>query len=67
MSASIIAMKMYVGTLNTMPDSRTPRRFTSIRRKIAAMHKPTVCEMSNGYAEVIAAMPLEIDTATVRM
>jgi hypothetical protein len=67
MSASIMPMKRYVGTLNAMPDSRTPRRFTTINTNTAAMHIATACGPSFGYADVIAAIPLEIDTDTVRM
>ena len=42
-NATIRTMKMYVGTLNAMPDSRTPRRFTSISSTMAAMQMPMVC------------------------
>jgi len=38
-----------------------------MRMKIAAMPRDTVCGTSAGYADVIAAMPPEIETATVRM
>src|SRR3954470_8954816 len=44
----IIAMKTYVGTLNAIPDSRTPRRLTTVSSTTAAMHNDTVCEMSDG-------------------
>ena len=61
-------MKTYVGTLNAIPDSRTPRRLTSIRTTIAPMHDArTRAGISGGYADVIAATPPEIDTETVRM
>src|SRR6478672_3088110 len=65
--AIIITMKTYVGTLNAIPDSRTPRRLTTASSTTAAMHKRTVCCMRDGYADVIAATPPEIDTDTVRM
>ena len=42
-SASIITMKTYVGMLNTAPDSRTPRRLTSISSAIDATQSSTVC------------------------
>ena len=61
------AMNTYVGTLNAIPDSRTPRRFTNASTITAAMHSATACGARRGYADVIAAMPLEIDTETVRM
>ena len=66
-SASITAMNTYVGRLNAAPDSRTPRRFTSIRTMIAQAQRGTVVLARTGYADVIAATPLEIETATVRM
>ena len=42
MSASIIAIKAYVGRLKATPDSRTPRRFTSISKTIATTPMATV-------------------------
>jgi len=63
----MIAMNTYVGTLNAIPDSRTPRRFTAISTTIDASPSATACGMSDGYADVIAAIPLDTDTETVRM
>ena len=65
MSPSIIAMNAYVGMLKAIPDSRTPRRFITIRNRIARTPSATVCVRSDGYADVIAAMPAETDVATV--
>src|SRR4051812_26797700 len=67
MRASIIAMNAYVGTLKTTPDSRTPRRFTTVSSTIDQTQRRTVCGIRLGYADVIAATPDEIETATVRM
>ena len=67
MSASITRIKAYVGKLNAMPDSRTPRRLTTVSTTIDTTQSSTVCCSSDGYAEVIAATPDEMDTATVRM
>ena len=60
-------MNAYVGRVNAAPDSRTPRRFTVASSKIDSEQMSTVCGASDGYADVIAATPPEIDTATVRM
>ena len=67
MSASMETMNTYVGRLNAAPDSRTPRRFTNIKTTIAAAQSGTVLGASAGYTDVMAAMPLEIETETVRM
>ena len=42
-SASIIAMKTYVGTLNAMPDSRTPRRLTTMSSTIGGDAQRAPC------------------------
>ena len=39
MSASIIAMKTYVGTLNAIPESRTPRKLTAIKTMMTATQR----------------------------
>ena len=49
------------------PDSRTPRRFTVINSSVAMVQSNTAWGASDGNAEVIAATPAEIETATVRM
>jgi len=50
----------------TDPDSRTPRRFASTITARHASDRPTRCELSEGANDVIAKIPAEIDTATVR-
>src|SRR5437588_10316043 len=62
--ASMRTMKTYVGMLKAMPDSRTPLRFTAISTNVDAMQRATACGASAEYAEVIAATPAEIETAT---
>ena len=66
-TATIITTNTYVGMLKAIPDSRTPRRLTSISTNTATTPTSTVCGSSVGYADVIAATPPEIDTETVRM
>jgi hypothetical protein len=66
MSRSIEPRNRYVGTANTLPLSRTPRRLTSVTRtmhtaEIGTIH---VAGMA-GNAEVIAATPAATLTATV--
>jgi hypothetical protein len=63
----MITMNAYVGTENAAPDSRTPRKFTVASKMMERLHSNTVCDVSAGYADVMAATPLEIETATVRM
>ena len=60
-------MNAYVGTENAAPDSRTPRRFTVASSRIDSEQISTVCGASVEYADVIAATPLEMETATVRI
>jgi len=64
--ATIAVMKAYVGSANRSPDSRTPRRFASTITARHASDRPTRCELSEGANDVIAKIPAEIDTATVR-
>ncbi len=65
--AYIAAMKKKVGTATTIPDSRTPRRFSTITPPTSTIASITRCESSPGNAETICATPEEIETATVRM
>ena len=58
---------MYVGPAKIRPDSFTPRRFSSIITTTHARHSGTRRSFQSWFAEMIAAMPAEIDTATVRM
>ena len=60
-----MAMNAYVGMLKAIPDSRTPRRFISIRKRIAPTPSVTVYGTSAGYADVMAAIPAETEVATV--
>jgi hypothetical protein len=58
--------KAYVGAEKIAPAWRTPRRLPVSRIAIAARPSGTACWATPGTAEVIAATPAEIDTATVR-
>ena len=58
-------MNAYVGSANSIPDSRTPRRFASTITARQASESPTRCELSDGTNEVMAKIPAEIETATV--
>ena len=53
--------------LKAAPLSRTPRRFTTISTAMLTTQSITVCGARCGYAEVIAATPPLMLTATVRM
>ena len=59
-------MKRYVGIANAMPDSRTPRRLTTVIRMTAAIESSTIQPLSDGTADVIARIPAATETATVR-
>ena len=56
----------YVGAEKSAPASRTPRRLPASRIAIADSPNATLASPRPGMAEVIAATPAEIDTATVR-
>ena len=59
------AMKAYVGSANSNPDSRTPRRFASTITPRQASARLTRCDESDGANDVMAKIPAEIETATV--
>jgi len=65
----MLAMYVYVGTAKTVPDSFSPRRFSSMMTAMRARPRPTRCSRRPRKAgnEMSAATPAEIDTATVRM
>ena len=63
--AAIAAMKAYVGTANIAPAWRTPRRFPASRITLTPTPIHTVAGCIDGYAEVMAATPEAIETATV--
>src|SRR5438874_1360612 len=58
--------KRKIGSANARPDSRTPRRLTSTIRSRQPSESATLCPASDGANEVIAKIPAEIETATVR-
>jgi hypothetical protein len=47
------------------PDSRSPRRFATVRSVIARRQSSTRYGSSAGTKEVIAATPAAVETATV--
>ncbi len=57
--------KPYVGNANRKPDSRTPRRFPSVRSTMQPSESATRCDSSPGTAEVSAKTPAATETATV--
>ncbi len=63
---TIRPMKANVGPANSAPDSFTPRRFPTMSSTTKKSAIGTVHLSRAGNAEVIAAVPLEMDTATVR-
>ena len=62
---SIEPMNRYVGIANTRPDSRTPRRLTSVIRTTAPSERAVSYACREVTADVIASTPLETETATV--
>ncbi len=52
---------------NAVPDSRTPRRFSSVMTAMISTAISTTWLLSEGIAEVRLATPEETETATVRM
>ena len=65
--AYITATNAYVGSAKRIPDSRTPRRFTSVSNKTKSSERPTWWDLSDGSADVSAKTPAVTETATVRM
>jgi hypothetical protein len=61
----MLTTKPYVGIANTVPDSRTPRRFTSASSAVSPIEMPTACGVSTGNADTMFATPATTDTATV--
>jgi hypothetical protein len=67
MSASMDSRNTYVGMANTVPLSRTPRRFTTITSRISIAETGTTrCSTAPGKADAIAATPAATLTETVR-
>ena len=52
---------------NAVPDSRMPRRFSSVMTSTTSTASSTRCEFSDGTADRKLATPEETDTATVSM
>ena len=65
-SAYMATTKAYVGSAKAMPDSRTPRRLTTVSRTMKASESPTSWGSSDGAAEMSASTPAATETATVR-
>ena len=54
-----------MGIANTVPDSRTPRRFISAITATTITAMSVTCASSAGNAEARLATPADTDTATV--
>src|SRR5438132_14370636 len=65
--AYMTATKAYVGMAKRIPDSRTPRRLTSVRITTNTSESCTLCESREGAADTSATTPAVTETATVRM
>ena len=63
--AYMTSRKPYVGNANRKPDSRTPRRFPSVKITMQPRESATRCDSSPGTAEVRAKTPAATETATV--
>ncbi len=55
-----------MGIANRVPDSRTPRRFSSVTTTIMPTVRATRCWPNHGMADAMFAEAADIDTATVR-
>src|SRR3954451_21066348 len=64
-SAPTPNMKAYVGIANAVPDSRKPRRLSSMMTSTMATASSTSCPANEPTAEVMLATPELTDTATV--
>ena len=64
---SVLTMKKYVGTAKIRPDSRMPRRLPIISSRTNPRVSSTRLTCHCGNAEVSAATPAAMLTATVRM
>src|SRR6478609_6094794 len=53
-STKIEVTNAYVGSANSRPDSRTPRRFATTMIARHASDNPTLCDVSDGTNDVIA-------------
>ena len=60
-------INMYVGIAKIVPDSRKPRRFSSVINITSTTAISTLNGCRSGSAEVIANTPAATDTETVRM
>ncbi len=58
-------MKAYVGMANAVPDSRIPRRFSTMMTSTIPTDSATSCPCRDCTAEVMFATPELTDTATV--
>ncbi len=63
--AAIITTNPYVGTANTVPASRAPRRFATVTRSKNAIAISMRYRPALGAAEITATVPAVTDTATV--
>jgi len=64
-SSVTVPTKQYVGMAKAVPDSRTPRRFSSAIAATTRTAISVTCDSSAGNAEARLATPEETDTATV--
>ena len=62
---TIETMNAYVGIAKIEPDSRTPRRFASVMRRMKMSEISTLYGRSDGSADVMAKTPATTDTDTV--
>jgi hypothetical protein len=65
MSVRMLPMKKYVGSAKIRPESRMPRRLPNIRTATKASESSTRLTCRCGSADVTAAMPAAMLTATV--
>src|SRR6476659_5302066 len=63
---NIATTKPYVGMANKIPDSRTPRRLTTVMIATNRSDSATLWLLSDGAADASATTPAVTETATVR-
>ncbi|MNG29850.1 hypothetical protein D3C84_1153490 [compost metagenome] len=66
-STKIAPTNTYTGIANTEADSPTPRKFIIVRNNIIVMAMSTRWSWSEGNADVMASVPADELTATVRI
>jgi hypothetical protein len=65
MTVARVATNRYVGSKKARPDSRVPRKLTTVSSARMIRHRESVYGSSAGSAETSAPTPVEMPTATL--